>query len=491
MRFTSSLLAALPAAALFALPLAAQTPAAGPTLTLEEAVSLARRSSPTYLQTLEGRRRAGAALRSAYGDFLPQISTSLSGGYREGRQQIVNGVRFGATSDIVNSSYDVGAQLTIGGATFVAPSVQRANLSAAEADIAAGEQALRTNVSQQYLTVLQRQATAELQDTLVATAQTQLEVARIRSSVGSATLLDVQRAEVALGQQRVAALQARNQVEVEKLRLFQTLGVEPQQGARLTTQFAVEQPNLSLDQLVQFARQQNPTINAYRQRTKAAGLGVRQARTQYMPTLNIRTGIGGATSQNLDDDVLFDSELDRLRSPCLSRVRIRQAADLPADETECDAIQLSPTDVNRIRSSNRMFPFGFTTDPWTVSASLSLPIFDGFTREQRVQEAEASRNEARYRERAQELQLNADVTSAYLNLNTAFQTVQLQEQNARTAREALRLAQERFRVGASDFVEVSQARDEFARAEADRINAVYSFHQAFAALENAVGRPLR
>ena len=31
----------------------------------------------------------------------------------------------------------------------------------------------------------------------------------------------------------------------------------------------------------------------------------------------------------------------------------------------------------------------------------------------------------------------------------------------------------------------------YERAESDRINAIYDYHKAFAALESAVGRPLR
>ena len=46
-------------------------------------------------------------------------------------------------------------------------------------------------------------------------------------------------------------------------------------------------------------------------------------------------------------------------------------------------------------------------------------------------------------------------------------------------------------MGAATFVDVQQARADFERAENDRINALYTFHQAFAALESAVGRPLR
>jgi outer membrane protein len=158
---------------------------------------------------------------------------------------------------------------------------------------------------------------------------------------------------------------------------------------------------------------------------------------------------------------------------------------------DCTAITLSPEQISSIRSSNRVFPFDFTNNPWQISAQLSLPIFNGFAREQRLQEAQASRSEAHYRARATELQLHADVEAAYLTLTTQFQTVQLQEQNARTARQALELAQERYRVGASTFVEVSQARDAYSQAETDRINAIYQFHRAFASLEAAVGRPLR
>ena len=112
-------------------------------------------------------------------------------------------------------------------------------------------------------------------------------------------------------------------------------------------------------------------------------------------------------------------------------------------------------------------------------------------REQRVQEAIADRNDAEYRRRAQELQNTADVTAAYLTLQAARQSVTLQEQNAATAREALQLAQERYRVGANSFIDVAQARDEYAQATTNHINAIYEFHRAFAALENAVGRPLR
>jgi outer membrane protein len=72
-----------------------------------------------------------------------------------------------------------------------------------------------------------------------------------------------------------------------------------------------------------------------------------------------------------------------------------------------------------------------------------------------------------------------------------YQTVQMQQQNRTTAEQALLLAQERYRVGASTFVDVSDARAAFERASTDHIVATYEFHKAYAELERAVGRPLR
>ncbi|HUH13203.1 MAG TPA: TolC family protein, partial [Longimicrobiales bacterium] len=59
------------------------------------------------------------------------------------------------------------------------------------------------------------------------------------------------------------------------------------------------------------------------------------------------------------------------------------------------------------------------------------------------------------------------------------------------AREPLRLARERYRVGAGTFIELLEAETLLAQAENSYIVAVYDFHEALAALEGVVGRPLR
>jgi outer membrane protein len=467
-----------------------QTPATGPTLTLEEAVAIARQNNPAFQSSLNQRRRVGAQLRSAYGALIPQASTSVGTSFREGRQQFFAGQAFGSSSDQLSSDVGVDVNARYNLATFNAPRLQRANAEAVEADIVGAEQLLRSNVTQQYLLALQQQARAQLQDSLVATAQAQLELAKARVAVGAATVLDVRRAEVTVGQQQVLAIQARNNAAVEKLRLFQQMGVEQPGDAQLTTRFAVTDAPLALPELLAQARQANPTVNALRSRERVASLGVRSAKGEYMPTLNLSAGVSGYGNQYTNSGVLVSQALGQKQGQCRQIAEIRQIAGQPANPGACSAITLTPAEIADARSGNGRL-YDFTRSPYSINASLSIPIFNGFSREQRVQEAVVLRNEAEYNTRAQELRLNADVTSAFLTLQAQRQTVALQEQNAATAREALMLAQERYRVGASSFIDVSQARDAFAQAQTDHINAVYEFHRAFAALENAVGRPLR
>jgi outer membrane protein len=473
---------------------AGQTPSSGPVLPLDEAVRLAIRNNPGYLQTISARGRAGAALRSAYGQLLPSMRSAFGSSYREGRQQFFAGQAFGSTSDVMSSSADFSIDGQLSRGILLANRQQKANLDAAEADMSSTEAQLRAAVITAYLNVLQAQARAAFQDTLLISTQAQLALAQARQQVGAANTVDVRRAEVQVGQQRVAVLRERNMVEVEKLRLFQQIGIDQPENVRLTSTFAVEEPSVQLAQLLDLARRANPVLGALRAREKAADVGVSTARAAYFPTLSYSTGISGFTQQLTDiESQITSARLQSVSSQrqCLSTDSLRRGAGLPSIAQQCAAITFTPALERAIRDDNAQFPFSFRRSPITFGVQLSLPIFDGFSREQRVQEATAGRNEARYRLREQELRLTADVTAAHRSLVTAFQTVRLQEETSNSAREALALAQERFRVGANTFVDLTLARSDYERAETDRINAIYEYHKAFAALEGAVGRPLR
>jgi outer membrane protein len=477
----------------FALPAAAQS-GAGETLSLDEAIALAKQNNPAFQQFINSRRRAEASLRAAYGTLLPTASTNVSAGFRQGKPQIFQGVAFGSTSDILSSNWGLNFNYQLSAGALAALRATKSQLDAADATISSQDQLLRAAVVQQYLLVLQRQAQSTLQDSLTASAQLQLDLAKAKAGVGSATSLDVKRAEVAVGTQKVNVLKAHNEEAVERIRLFQQLGVPARENARLVSTLVIAEPVFDVKQLVEVANKQNPTIVSLRAREEAAQQTYRATQTTYLPTLSASASFGGTAQQYKDENFLVSqaraSALAQ-RASCLSTDSLRRGAGLGSIATQCNQIIFTDAQSQSIRSGNKNFPFGFTSNPYTLSVGLSLPLFDGFSREQRVQNAAADRSDARYNTRAQELKLGADVAAANATLIADYQTVKLQEQNSQAAREALQLAQERYRVGLNSLVDLQQARSDYETAEAGRINAIFEYHRAFSVLESAVGRPLR
>ena len=128
---------------LLALVLAAPLGAQGvpTTLTVEEAVRIAKQNNPTYLEQLIGRRRAENAVRNAYGAFLPTAGTSMSSSFRQGKPQFFEGVAFGSNSDILSSSWGLNVSARLSSFTFTNLRRTQQNEEAAYADAASAEQA--------------------------------------------------------------------------------------------------------------------------------------------------------------------------------------------------------------------------------------------------------------------------------------------------------------------------------------------------------------
>jgi hypothetical protein len=106
------------------------------TLSLDEAINLARRNNPVHLAVVNNRRTADSAVRSANGQLLPNADASFQAQRQQGGRQIFGGTSLGASSDINQSQYSIGIGYRINRATLIAPKLERASRDAVEADIA-------------------------------------------------------------------------------------------------------------------------------------------------------------------------------------------------------------------------------------------------------------------------------------------------------------------------------------------------------------------
>lgn len=467
-------------------------------LTLEEAVNLARRNNPDFLALQNDLSVSDWGVREAYGALMPGATASTSFQYQgSGTQRIgfLSGSDLGVSSSpaYMMSNYYIGVDYQLSGSSLVAPKRAKAARAATSANISAAEFQLTADVTRQYLAVRRAQDGVILAKQELGRAEDNRKLAAARLQVGAATPIELKQAEVEKGRAEVTLLQTENLVKTERLRLMQGLGLDMNSDVVLTTPFVITDIPHTQAELVAMAMDAHPNLTAARANEQASDASVKMAKSAYLPSLSFSAGLSGYTREAGNTGFLLDqarSGLVGARAECEFRNAVA-AGRVAGYPLTCPGTTLTPQQEQAILAGNNVFPFNYTKEPIGAALQISLPIFQGFSRELQIEQAKAGAADARYRLRGEELRLRTDVATAYLNATTARQSVALEQRNTELAADQLRLATERYRLGAAAFLELQDAATIKARADRAYLIAVYTFHESMAALENAVGRTLK
>ena len=122
-----------------------------------------------------------------------------------------------------------------------------------------------------------------------------------------------------------------------------------------------------------------------------------------------------------------------------------------------------------------------------VALQVTVPILDGFHREARIAEQNATVSESRVRERDLRQQIAADVDAALLDLRSAEAQQSVAAERLRLATDELAQARERFKAGVAGNIEVIDAQSNLIRARDTDIDARFAAASARVALARAVG----
>lgn len=496
MRIRAGLLAL--AALLCTAPLKGQD-AVPSSLSLDDAISIARRNNPTYLQTANDKDLADWDVRQAYGQLLPSASARSSLSWQgSGNQQFgsitLSDLGFGDLPSYYQSSYSLSVGVNLDWSSLKAPAAAKAQRGATSARIRASEATLVSQVTAAYLDVLRQKEGVRLANQQLENNQLNLRLAQGRLEVGSATPIDVGQAEVQVGRSRVAVLQAENAVETARMRLLQQMGVPVDQNVELASAFALAEPTWTPEELLDMAVKGNPGLEASRMSSRAAGIGVSQARGAYYPSLSLSTGLSGFTREASNTDYQIaqaKAQVSSLVSQCNATNDLYSRLADPLPPRDCTQYAFTDADRAAIVNQNDQFPFAFQKSPLSVSLGISIPIFQGLSRQRNLEAARLQKEDAEQQVRETELKLRADVSIGLANVRTAYQSALLEERNLELAQQQLRLARERYQLGAITFVELMDAQTVLAQADRDRTAAVFAYHDAVSNLEALVGTPLR
>ena len=138
-------------------------------------------------------------------------------------------------------------------------------------------------------------------------------------------------------------------------------------------------------------------------------------------------------------------------------------------------------------SKNRNEPKG-NDDGYSVGVVVTLPLFDGFLRENTLKTSKSKLERAVQAEGLVRQQIARDVNQAALMLTAADKSVAAGRSGVVVAEEDSRVVRERFEAGRGIQVEVLDAQVALTRARFNIVNALAEYHNALAMWLRAIGR---
>ena len=227
-------------------------------------------------------------------------------------------------------------------------------------------------------------------------------------------------------------------------------------------------PVKTLQDCIQIALRNHPTLGSKLAATDAGRARVRQALSGYLPELD------GSWST------------DRTKTSSAGGAAVGTGSVVASAGTRPFTFHSSGFSLTQV-----LFDFGRTLDAFRAARAREESLqADEETQRQTVVfigEAKADLRGLHFDEETQRQNIALEVRQAVLNLQEAAERISVSQRAAQQARENLELAEARYRAGVGNVIELTDAEATRASADADSVRARYSFQTALASLEKAIG----
>jgi outer membrane protein TolC len=248
-------------------------------------------------------------------------------------------------------------------------------------------------------------------------------------NAGTAADIDALRTKVELQTRQQQLIQARNDFAIQKITVARVIGLAPSQDFDLTDKSLYSATEaMTIDDVLRRAYASRSDYRAAMADVRAAELSRKAAVAGYFPSLSFGAdyGTGGA----------------------------------------------HPSDATRV---------------YDIRGTLSIPIFTGNRVHGDIQQADARLEQAHERLDNLRAQIEADVRTALLNLQSSAEQLQVARSNIELADQTLTQSRDRFNAGVTDTVEVVQSQEAVAGAHDQYISSLYKYNFAKISVIRALG----
>lgn len=397
--------------------------------TLRDCCDYAVSHSITIKQQENQCRQQEIQLSTARNQRLPDLNGSVGQNFSFGRGLTADNTYSNTNTSSTSFSLGTSIPLFTG---FQIPNqikLNQLNLEAATADLEKAKNDIRMQVAQAYVQILYNQEIADVAQRQIAIDS--IQVVRLQALVnnGKASGAELSQQQAALAQSHLTATQASNNLSLAVLALTQLLELPTPNG------FSIAIPDSSLycdtataptpDAIYAEALGIKPEIAAQQLRLRATDHNIKIAQSGYLPTLSLSGGLG----------------------------------------------------------TNYYTTSGFTADPFStqlknnfsqyVGLNLSVPIFNRFQTRNNIRNARIEQQNQQLLLDNTKKTLYKEIQQACLNTTAAQAKYESSCAAVRSSHDAFALMQAKYENGKANITEFNEAKNNYLRAESDRVQACY------------------
>lgn len=294
------------------------------------------------------------------------------------------------------------------------------------------------NTKHAYYNILNNYQQINLAEESIKIDELHLEQADNYFNAGVRTLIDVTDAKLQLSNSKLKLLQSKYSLENSKTKLISIIGKDNsdelniKRDAEIKTSIKdFKKENLVLDDLVKTGLENRAELKVFEKQIEAQQLQLENSNKEYYPTLN-----------------------------------------LEASYSDKDADKIASLDTKQA----------------VAGVYLKWDLYTGNSTSENIKISLANLSSLKQQLVQQKLHIKEDITSTYLKVKENQESINLSLLNLDLSADKLNLANQRYKAGLNDLVEVNDSKLAYTQSKSQLINTYYDYLNSKASLDYAIGR---
>ncbi|RNC80027.1 MAG: TolC family protein [Balneola sp.] len=406
-------------------------------ITLQDAIQISLENNYLLKQAENNLALADESIRSEYADFLPSLNSSASYSRQTGRQFVQETLTFDdVTSQSINGSVSTNLTIFNGFENIISLRQSQIAQTSAEDRLQREKETVIFNTATRFLQVLLDTQLLENAQENLSYSERQLEQIQAQVEVGSRPQVDLFNQEATVANNELTVTQNENTLVLSRLNLIRQLQIDPLGDYEFVVpeigdeQASSANPSAySLEELIDEALATRADYRTAEANIKNFELQLQLSKTRLIPTVGANASISSGYSDQYSlfgESVSFNDQFFDQR-------------------------------INR-----------------TYGLSLSIPIFQNWDRMYNIESSKVNLKNAELGLDDTRLGIIQEVTQAFTTYSAYVKAYEASTKARVASEKAFETEQERYNVGASTLVELTQAQANFVQAQSNYTRDLYN-----------------